>query len=114
MDISEVRALSDKDLEGALRDAKQELWKVRFEPGDETGEPDSSVADAWVERSRADRDDRASARGRTGCRRRREGQLMQGKRRTKVGCVVSDKMDRTVVVSVERLGGTRSTSGSCG
>ena len=28
---------------------------------------------------------------------------MQGKRRTKVGHVVSDKMDRTVVVSVERL-----------
>jgi large subunit ribosomal protein L29 len=31
MDISEVRALSDKDLEGALRDAKQELWKIRFD-----------------------------------------------------------------------------------
>ena len=28
---------------------------------------------------------------------------MQGKRRTKVGRVVSAKMDRTVVVSVERL-----------
>jgi small subunit ribosomal protein S17 len=28
---------------------------------------------------------------------------MQGKRRNKVGRVVSDKMDRTVVVSVERL-----------
>ena len=28
---------------------------------------------------------------------------MQGKRRTKTGRVVSDKMDRTVVVSVERL-----------
>ena len=28
---------------------------------------------------------------------------MQGKRRTKVGRVVSNKMDRTVVVSVERL-----------
>ena len=31
MDISEVRALSDKDLEGALRDAKRELWKIRFD-----------------------------------------------------------------------------------
>ena len=31
MDISEVRALSDKDLESALRDAKQELWKIRFD-----------------------------------------------------------------------------------
>jgi len=31
MDISEVRALSDKDLETALRDAKQELWKIRFD-----------------------------------------------------------------------------------
>ena len=28
---------------------------------------------------------------------------MEGKRRTKVGRVVSDKMDKTVVVSVERL-----------
>ena len=28
---------------------------------------------------------------------------MQGKRRTKTGHVVSDKMDKTVVVSVERL-----------
>jgi small subunit ribosomal protein S17 len=28
---------------------------------------------------------------------------MQGKRRVKVGRVVSDKMDKTVVVSVERL-----------
>jgi small subunit ribosomal protein S17 len=28
---------------------------------------------------------------------------MQGKRRTKLGRVVSDKMDKTVVVSVERL-----------
>ena len=28
---------------------------------------------------------------------------MQGKRRTKVGRVVSDKMDMTIVVSVERL-----------
>ena len=31
MDISEVRALSDKDLETQLRDAKQELWKIRFD-----------------------------------------------------------------------------------
>jgi len=31
MDISEVRALSDRDLEAALRDAKQELWKIRFD-----------------------------------------------------------------------------------
>ena len=31
MDISEVRALSDKDLESELRDAKQELWKIRFD-----------------------------------------------------------------------------------
>lgn len=28
---------------------------------------------------------------------------MQGKRRSKIGHVVSDKMDKTVVVSVERL-----------
>ena len=28
---------------------------------------------------------------------------MQGKRKTKAGRVVSDKMDKTIVVSVERL-----------
>ena len=31
MDISEIRALSDTDLASALVDAKQELWKVRFD-----------------------------------------------------------------------------------
>src|SRR5256885_3334423 len=30
-------------------------------------------------------------------------ETMQGKRKTKVGRVVSDKMDKTIVVSVERL-----------
>ena len=31
MDISEIRRLSDTDLEAALVDARQELWKVRFD-----------------------------------------------------------------------------------
>jgi large subunit ribosomal protein L29 len=31
MDINEIRAMSDVDLEGALVDAKQELWKIRFD-----------------------------------------------------------------------------------
>ena len=31
MDINEVRGLSDIDLESALVDAKQELWKIRFD-----------------------------------------------------------------------------------
>ena len=31
------------------------------------------------------------------------GAEVQGKRKTKVGRVVSDKMDKTIVVSVERL-----------
>ena len=31
MDISEIRRLSDLDLAAALVDAKQELWKVRFD-----------------------------------------------------------------------------------
>ena len=30
MDIDKVRALSDAELEQALRDAKQELWGARF------------------------------------------------------------------------------------
>jgi large subunit ribosomal protein L29 len=30
MDIDEVRALSDAELESGLRDAKQELWAARF------------------------------------------------------------------------------------
>jgi large subunit ribosomal protein L29 len=30
MDIDKVRALSDLELEQALRDAKQELWQARF------------------------------------------------------------------------------------
>jgi large subunit ribosomal protein L29 len=31
MDINEIRALSDTDLQAALVDAKQELWKIRFD-----------------------------------------------------------------------------------
>ena len=31
MDISEIRRLSDPDLESELVDAKQELWKIRFD-----------------------------------------------------------------------------------
>ncbi len=31
MDINEIRGLSDTDLEAALVDAKQELWKIRFD-----------------------------------------------------------------------------------
>ena len=30
MDIDKVRALTDAELEQALRDAKQELWQARF------------------------------------------------------------------------------------
>jgi large subunit ribosomal protein L29 len=30
MDIDKVRALSDTELEDALRDARQELWGARF------------------------------------------------------------------------------------
>jgi len=31
MDINEIRNLSDHELENALVDAKQELWKIRFD-----------------------------------------------------------------------------------
>ena len=31
MDINEIRGLSDVDLQSALVDAKQELWKIRFD-----------------------------------------------------------------------------------
>ena len=31
MDINEIRGLSDVELESALVDAKQELWKIRFD-----------------------------------------------------------------------------------
>ena len=30
MDIDKARALSDTELEAALKDAKQELWQARF------------------------------------------------------------------------------------
>jgi large subunit ribosomal protein L29 len=31
VDINEIRAMSDLDLASALLDAKQELWKIRFD-----------------------------------------------------------------------------------
>ena len=103
MDISEVRALSDKDLEGALRDAKQELWKVRF---DLATRQESNYSRLPATRKRIARiltvmTERQQAAERPPPTPRRPADAGQAK--NKVGRVVSDKMDRTVVVSVERL-----------
>ena len=91
----------------ALGEAKQELWKIRFalatrqvknySPIPQTRRAIARILTVMTERAasagRPDgrpRDDRSSTR-------------VHGKRKTKVGRVVSDKMDKTVVVSVERL-----------
>ena len=107
MDINEIRGLSDLDLQSALVDAKQELWKIRFDLATRqeknysrlpaTRKRIARILTVMTERQHA-ADDAAAVTGL-----HREGQLMAGKRRTKIGRVISDKMDKTVVVSVERL-----------
>ena len=107
MDIDKVRALSDAELEtGPSRGEAGPVGRAvrALDPTTEGLQHDP--ADAANDRADPDRPARAQARPR-----RREGDhamtgantQVQGKRKTKVGRVVSDKMDKTIVVSVERL-----------
>ena len=108
MDIVKVRELSDTELETALREAKQDLWQARFalstrQLKDYSTIPQTRRTIARILTVQRERPKLA--------RRRREGDhamtgatpQVQNKRKTKVGRVVSDKMDKTIVVSVERL-----------
>ena len=63
MDISEIRGLSDTDLERALVDAKQELWKIRFDLATRQEKNYSRLpATRKTDRSHPHRDDRTPAR----------------------------------------------------
>src|SRR3989337_2805937 len=95
MDMDKVRSPSDAELADALR---------ALAPATEGLQHDS--ADAANDRADPDRPARAQARqdglkgyhAMTGA-----DTTVQTKRKMKVGRVVSDKMDKTIVVSVERL-----------
>ena len=109
MDIVKVRELSDTELENALREAKQDLWQARFALSTRQLKDYSTIPQTrrTIARILTVQRERSGARA----RRRREGDHamtgattpVQNKRKTKVGRVVSDKMDKTIVVSVERL-----------
>ena len=104
MDIDKVRAMTDPELEQALRDAKQELWGARFALSTrqlkdystipQTRRTIAKILPSSTSASSAERPDGDRA---------MTGANVNGKRKTKVGRVVSDKMDKTIVVSVERL-----------
>ena len=108
MDIEKVRQLSDTELEAALKEAKQDLWGARFALSTRQLKDYSTIPQTrrtiarilTVQRERGAQ--QAGVEGdhaMTGA----DTQGVQGKRKTKVGRVVSDRMDKTIVVSVERL-----------
>ena len=108
--LSELDDATDVDLETKLRESKEELFNLRFQAA--TGQLESHGRLRLVKKDIArnlHRGARARARHphRSG---RREGRLMSENtttdaartaRKVREGLVVSDKMDKTVVVSVE-------------
>ena len=65
MDISEIRRLSDKDLEARCVTPKQELWKIRFDLATrQEKQLQQAAGDPQADRPHPDRDDRAPARRR--------------------------------------------------
>ena len=93
----------------ALREAKQDLWGARFALSTRQLKDYSTIPQTrrtiarilTVQRERGARP--AGCEGDQRDDRSRHAGAVQGKRKTKVGRVVSDKMDKTIVVSVERL-----------
>ena len=106
MDIEKVRSLSDAELDAALRDAKQDLWGARFALSTRQLKDSSRIPQTrrTIARILTVQRERSSARRPEGDHAMTGADTgVQGKRKTKVGRVVSDKMDKTIVVSVERL-----------
>ena len=104
MDIDEVRALTDGELEAELAAARRNLYDLRFQLAtrqlsdyNQIGARESgSQGSCTVQTERRHRDDGRGGRAMSGVK-------VERQRKTKVGRVVSDKMDKTIVVSVERL-----------
>src|SRR3970282_2049817 len=102
MDIDKVRALTDAELVTEFSAAKRNLYDLRFQlatrhAGEKTPPPPAGVARAPA------RGDRSPPRaGRDGGRAMNGATMTTTKRKTKVGRVVSDKMDKTIVGSVAR------------
>ena len=121
---SELRSSSPEELTSKLAEAKEELFNLRFQSA--TGQLEShgrlravrkeiariytvlrerelgiiiDVEDETLRTSKGARSEHQS--GRDGCRRAAAGCEQRGYRKTREGLVVSDKMDKTVVVAVE-------------
>lgn len=98
MKANEVRQLTNQELDSRLLELKSELFNLRFQLA--TGQLDNPM------RIKAVRKD--IARVKTIMRQRELGtgkevqfQMERGNRKVRVGKVVSDKMDKTIVVAVE-------------
>ncbi len=106
---SELRELGNEELVGKLREAKEELFNLRFQAA--TGQLENhGRLKAVRKRHRPDLhpDARARARYRDGGERlmsesnvTEQQKTERNARKTREGYVVSDKMDKTVVVAVE-------------
>ena len=109
MDIGEARKLSDAELDDRLKEAKQDLWQARFALSTRQLKDYSQIPATrrtiarilTVQRERATAPRRPV--GGRGWQPQEQTTPVQGQRKTKIGRVVSDKMDKTIVVSVERL-----------
>ena len=113
MDISKARELSDQELLAELVSARRHLYDLRFQLAtrqlsdySQIAQTRRSIARLLTVQTEREFDEYGGCR--RWCRSRREVMSAAqartpGKRKTKVGRVVSDKMDKTIVVSVERL-----------
>ena len=90
MKAAEVRELSVDELRGREKDLDDQLFRLRIQKSMGQLEAPAKVRDA-APRSGADQDDPA-----------REGHTAMSVKAQLTGTVVSDKMDKTVVVAVER------------
>ena len=98
MKAAEIRNMSAAELETKLADLKKDLFMLRMQHA--TNQLDNPVKITAVKprhRARQDRHPREAARG---LRRETEmNEMRTTSRKTRVGKVVSDKMDKTVVVA---------------
>ena len=98
MKAKEVRQLSDTELNNKLNELKAELFNLRFQLA--TGQLDNPS------RIKAVRKDIARVKTivkerELGIGKEVQSQMERGNRKVRIGSVVSDKMDKTVVVAVE-------------
>jgi ribosomal protein L29 len=112
MEIAKARSLSEQELEDELVSARRHLYDLRFQLAtrqltdysqiSQTRKDIARLLTVQTERKLADGAAAATGAAAGGEEMSAATAPERGKRKAKVGRVVSDKMDTTIVVSVER------------